>query len=411
MLSRMCEMLATPCNTVDVNASQNSVSRRCLTEMLYVLLLQHYGSHDPSGKPGTPPLSPKTADVPQTQLSLAQADKQADLPESEAYEQDKQRMQGDKEAEVQDSDVSMHIEHEQKQPPAAVQPENESQQPDLPSDAPSIKKFQQQQDHAESADRQTDRQPQSSDHSLSSALHLQSAHDANLLHNTTPLDSFGSLIETRPDSNGNADTVTTQDAPIQEASIPEVPDPSITATAAEDRKDDARSLSNAGEPMSEVEAEQQAEQRPPSGLYVSSQMDQSSRNSLPESVKSETASQQQPASTASIAGDGDLDEAASRQMTGTAYGGGEPAGDQEASGSQQSSLDNQEQQAELPGTLPSVLMPLCCVPRRTLPVLEPLWLVDKGQCISNRPCTMLPVCLSSLLQVGCTSQAGLTIAS
>ena len=103
----------------------------------------------------------------------------------------------------------------------------------------------------------------------------------------------------------------------------------------------------ASEKQYEQQAEQQAEQQQPvSSLYASSQVDQSSRNSLPESEEAVAGSQQQPDSPLSST------EALPGQMNGMEQGRHESqVHESEGHGSQQSSQDNQEQRAELPGTL------------------------------------------------------------
>ena len=285
-------------------------------------------------------------------------------------------MQGDRPATRDDADASTETSHAQLQSPAADK--HEVQQLDTPSNEPSNRTSQQQQTLLESADmHSTDRQSQSSGDSLPSALDSRATNDNNLQPNSTHLDSFGSLIETRPNSNGNPGTLSTQDAPIQETTTLGLTGPALTATAADDHTDNAHSTSSAAESMTEAQADQQAEQQLPiPSLYMSSQMDQSSRSSLADSVQSVPASQQQPVSLESVFASqlqpesadavfasqhpsaspsssdeaGKVGQAAPKQVTGTQHGAEGSAAHHEASGSQQSSLDNHEQQAELPGT-------------------------------------------------------------
>ena len=75
-------------------------------------------------------------------------------------------------------------------------------------------------------------------------------------------------------------------------------------------------------------------------------MDWSTRNSLPESEEAVVGSQQQPDSPLSST------EALPEQMNGMEQGRHDsPVHESEGHGSQQSPQDNQEQRAELPGTL------------------------------------------------------------
>ena len=356
-------------------------------------LLQHDSSQGHS-KPGTPPLSPKKAAPLPAQLSLAQPDMQEGVQDPQASIHGKQGVQADSQATAVESDA-----------PPLQSPTDESEQPDIPSDGPSNRILQQQQDVTDSAYMPSvDRQSRSSNESLPSALDPQATNDNNLQPNSTPLDSFGSLIQTRPDSNGNADTHSTPDAPIQETTTSGLAGPALTATAAADQTDNAHSMSSASESMAEAQPEQQAEQQlPVASLYMSSQMDQSSRSSLAESVQSVPASQQQPISLESVFASqpqpespetvsasqhlsaspsstdeaSELEHAASKQGTSTAHGGEGSAADQEVAGSQQSSLDNHEQQAELPGTPAST----ACVPfhvhRAGAQFQHALWLVGQ----------------------------------
>ena len=371
-------------------------------------LWQHDGSQDHSDKPdkpGTPPSSPQKAEALPAQLSLAQADMQEGVQDAQASMRGKQQVQEDSQAKVGESDTSTHTNHAQLHLSAAEKPKDESEQQNLSSATSSIRTSQHQPDSTESAHLHSiDRQSHSSDESLPSALDPQATND-NLQPNSTHLDSFGSLIETRPDSNGNADTHSTPDAPIQEATTSGLAGLALTAAAADDQTDNAHSVSTAAELMAEAQPEQQAEQQLPiSSLYMSSQMDQSSRSSLAESVQSVPASQQQPvslesvfasqpqpespetvsacqhqsASPSSVDEASELEQAASKQVTSTAHGGEGSAADQEASGSQQSSLDNHDLQAELPGTPASSASVPSCVNRAGSWFQHALWLVGNS---------------------------------
>ena len=328
-------------------------------------LLQRDSSHDHS-KPGTPPLSPKKAEPLPAQLSLAQADTQEGVQDSQTSMHGEQGVQGDSQAKV----VESHA------PPLPL-PGDESEQLDLLANGPRNSTLQQQDVTNSAYVHSIDRQSQSSDDSLPSASEPQATNDNNPQPNSSHLDSFGSLIETKPDSNGNADTLSTQNASIQETTTPGLAGLDPTATAANDQAGNAHSASNAAESMAEAQPEQQAEQQLPTpSLYMSSQVDPSSRNSLAESVQSVPASQQQPVSLESVFASqpqsesldlvpasqhrsaspsssdeaDELGQAAPKQVTGTAPGGGGSPAHQEASGSQQSSLDDHEQHADLPGT-------------------------------------------------------------
>ena len=298
---------------------------------------------------------------------MAQADMQEGVQDSQASIHGKQGVHEDSQAKLAEPDA-----------PPLQSPADESEQLDIPSNGPSNRTLQQQQDVTDPAYMHSiDRY---SDGSLSSALDPQATNNNNIQPNSTHLDSFGSLIETRPDSNGNAATLSTQDAPIQETTTPGLTGSALTATAADTQTHNAHSLSIDAELMPEAQPEQQAElQLPTSGLYVSSQMDQSSRSSLAESVQSDPASQQHPVSlesvsatqpqpdtldavsakqhrSASPSSSGEADElgqAAPQQVTSTEHEGEGSAADQDASGSQQSPLDSHEQQAQLPGTAAS----------------------------------------------------------
>lgn len=336
--------------------------------------MQHDGSHDHSDQPGTPLLSPQEAEPVPAQLLSAQSDMQEGVQGSQAAIGGDQGLQADSQAKVAKSDAPM-------QSPSADDQEDESEKLDVPSDGPSNGTYQQQQDLTQSADLHSiDRQSQSSDDFPPPSLDPQAS---TLQPNSSHLSSFGSLIETRPQSNGNADTNGTQEALIKATSTPGLagPDPTphldLTATAADDQSDSAHSEGTAADSMSQAKPEQQAEQQlPVSSLYMSSHMDQSSRGSLAESVQSVPASQQQPvsldsvfasqpqseslesasanqhrsASPSSIDEAGELGQAAPMQAASTAQGGEGSAPSQEKSGSQQSSVDNDERQAELPGT-------------------------------------------------------------
>lgn len=336
-------------------------------------------------KPGTPPLSPKTAEPGPERLSMAQADMQEGVQDSQTSIHGKQGVHEDSQAKLAEPDA-----------PPLQSPADESEQLDIPSNGPSNRTLQQQQDFTDPAYMHSvDRHSQSSDGSLSAALDPQATTNNNIQPNSTHLDSFGSLIETRPDSNGNAATLSTQDAPIQETTTPELTGSALTgsaltATAADTQTHNAHSLSSDAELMPEAQPEQQAEQQlPTSGLYMSSQMDQSSRSSLAESVQSDPPSQQHPVGlesvfasqpqpdsldavsakqhrSASPSSSGEADElgqAAPQQVTSTEHEGEGSAANQEASGSQQSPLDSHEQQAELPGTAASTAhVPILCQP-------------------------------------------------
>lgn len=302
--------------------------------------MQHARSHNSSNNPESPALPPSTAEPLQPQPPLTLGDPQAQVVRSEAPVDGDCSVQTDLQADVQVSNTTPHTEHGERQSPAADQPDD-SQQLDHPSDSPSARTSQQERDPADSADSVviTDRQSQSPDQSAPSAVHPHPANADTPQHNTTPLDSFGSLIETRPDSNGNAGTSN------QETSTSELQDPGPAATAADDQAEDTCSMA---EPATELQTEQQAEQQlPVSGLYASSQVDQTSRDSLPESEEMVLGSQQQPDSPSSTVQAGDHHQI-SEQMIGASP----PWVNERSPGSQQSSQDNHEQQAELPGTLP-----------------------------------------------------------
>lgn len=306
------------------------------------------------------------------------------MQDSQAAAGDDQGLQGDQ-AQVAESHAPLQL-------PAADEHEDESSQLDVASHGPSNRTYQQQADLTDPADlHSVGRHSQSSDDSPPSPLDPQAP---NLQPNSSHLSSFGSLIETRPHSNGNADTNGNQDALTNATSTPGLAGPDLTAnldltaTAADDQSYSGHSEGNAADLMSQAEPEQQAEEQlPVSSLYMSSQMDQSSRGSLAESVQSVPASQQQPVSLESVfasqpqseglesasasqhqsAGPSSMDEAddlrqaAPHRMAGSVQGDEGSAVGQEKSGSQQSSLDNDEQQAELPGTPASTACVSPCV--------------------------------------------------
>ena len=347
-----------------------STCRQHLIQCLTCFLVQHDGSHDHSDQPATPPLSPQEPEPMPAQLLSAQPDMPKGVQDSQAAIGGDQGLQADSLAQVAESDACM-------QSPSADKHEGESEQLDIPLHGPSNGTYQQQPDLTESADLHSiDRQSQSSDDSPPPPQDPQAS---TLQPNSTHLSSFGSLIETRPQSNGHADTKGMQEALTTATSIPGLTGP-LTATAADDQSDSAHSEGNAADSMSQTEPEQQAEQQlPVPNLYMSSQMDQSSRGSLAESVQSVPASQQQPVSLESVFASqpqsealesasasqhqsaspsstdeaDELGQAAPKQESGGVQGGEGSATGQEKSGSQQSSVDNDEQQAELPGTLDS----------------------------------------------------------
>ena len=321
-------------------------------------------------------MSPKKAEPLPAQLALAQADIQEGVQDSQASIYGEQGVQGDSQAKVTESDAA-----------PLQSPADESEQLDILTNG-SNRSPQQQLDVTDSAYMHSiDRQSHSSDDLLPSAFEPQATNANNPQPDNSHLDSFGSLIETRPDSNGNAVTHSTQDAPVQETTTPGLAGPGLIATAANDQAGNVHSASNAADSMAEVQPEQQAEQQLPiPGLYMSSQLDQSSRSSLAESVQTVPASQQQPVSLESVfAGQlepesldlvaasqhrsaspsssdeaGELGQAAPKQVTGAMHGSEGSAADQKASGSQQSSMDNHEQCAELPGTpAAAVYLPHC----------------------------------------------------
>ncbi|KAL3150595.1 hypothetical protein ABBQ32_000402 [Trebouxia sp. C0010 RCD-2024] len=313
---------------------------------------EHTRSHNSRHDPESPTLSPSKAEFPQPQRSLIPGDPSAEGSGSEAAIHNEQRVQADLQtddlqADGQEPTISMHSEHEQKQFPAPADQPDDSEQLDHPSETPSIRTFHQQQDHADSADSvdNTDRQSQSSDHSLPSALHPPNA--VTPQHSSVqPLDSFGSLIETRPDSNGNAGP------PSQESPTPELEAPSLAATPAEDQAEGARSLADltSETPVDQqTQQQQQQQQQPVSSLYASRQVDQSSSNSLSESVEPVRGAQLHPDSASSSTEAQEHHQAAPGQLNGLVQESHEsPVDEPGGPGSQQSIQDKQEQQAELP---------------------------------------------------------------
>ena len=335
--------------------------------------MQHDGSHDHSVQVGTPSSPPQEAAA---QLLQAQSGLQQGMQDSQAAIGGNQGLQADSQAKVAEPDAPMQL-------PAADEHEDESEQPDVPSHGPSIGTYQQQPDLIESADlHSVDSQSQSSDDPPPAPPDPEAS---TLQPNSTHLSSFGSLIETRPQSNGNADTNGMQEALTKASSTPGLtdhdptPDPDLTATAADDQSDSGHSAGKAVDLMSQAEPEQAEQQLPVSSLYMSSHMEQSSRGSLAESVQSVPASQQQPVSLESVfasqphseglesasashhrsASPSSTDDSSERgqaapsQVAGSVQGGQGSTHGQDKSGSQQSSVDNDEQQAELPGTLDS----------------------------------------------------------
>ena len=102
-------------------------------------------------------------------------------------------------------------------------------------------------------------------------------------------------------------------------------------------------------PVPDQEQQLQEQQLPVSDIYISSQVDHSSRNSLPDSVLSAADSKQQAASTngnAAVASHSDTD---AEDVNGNMQETHQTPSHQQAP-SQQSSQDNDEQQAGIPGT-------------------------------------------------------------
>ncbi len=150
--------------------------------------------------------------------------------------------------------------------------------------------------------------------------------------------------EPQPDSNGTiiahaAIEIEQPHAPASEA------DDHVESSPAQSEPDDA--AQQVAEPAQQHEDQQ--EHLPASSLYIADQVDQSSQQSLPESIKSAADSRQQPASPSG------QDEAASHSGTEAQHVNGITHEMQQEEleqqiGSQQSSQDSHEQQAAIPGT-------------------------------------------------------------
>ena len=293
-----------------------------------MLQLQKQGSQSPQNKPATASLSSEQAES-QPALLLSASGDAGDQPQS--------------------PNPSAYTENEARQLPTALEPPESTQQLGQDIHSTSIDTSQQQQDSADSEALQiTERQQESTDHAAPSTPDAQTAENEHQ-HGVTNLDSFGSLIETRPESNGISKPLQSAEAGVPASTLVEPTSPGTAPAAADDQSDDAQSLGGASAQSVLVHDEQQLQQ-PLSGLYLSSQVDQSSRDSLPESVQSAESSLQQPAISSSIAEDNEPTEAVTAsQANGVGHEGEESALELAASASQQSSQDNHEQQAQPPG--------------------------------------------------------------
>lgn len=317
-----------------------------------MLQLQKQGSQSPTSRPAT------------ASLSSEQSESQP-APFLSAH--------GDADAEPQEPKTSTSTE-EAEESPIGVEPPDSPQQLSHDLHSVSTNVSQQQQGFEESEALQTTKtiKHESTDHAAPSAPNAQTADKEQ--HDGTNLDSFGSLIETRPDSNGNTKTLDPDEADVPASSIVEPTSPGTAVAGADDKSDDAQSLGGASTQSVLVHHDQQ-QQQPQllSGLYLSSQVDQSSRNSLRESVQSAGSSLQQPAISSNVAEASEVTEAVTAiQPNGIVHEGGESAAELAASASQQSSEDNHEQQAHLPG--------------KHLPLVKSTCLSD-GRCI---PCCLPP---------------------